>query len=67
MPQGTIKKLMSGKGFGFIERGSGTDLFFHSSEVKGSSFDQLQEGQTVEFEEGRGQKGPCANSVRLIG
>ena len=66
MPEGKIKKIVSGKGFGFIERDGG-DLFFHSSEVKGTSFDDLQEGQAVEFQEGRGQKGPCATNVRLVG
>ena len=66
MAQGKIKKLVNGKGFGFIE-GDGKDLFFHSSEVKGTTFDQLQEGQKVEYEVGRSDKGPCATSVRLAG
>ncbi len=65
MPQGTIKKLNS-KGFGFI----GTDrddLFFHMSAVQGTTYEQLYEGQQVEYTEGRGQKGPRAESVRPIG
>ncbi|MDB5339683.1 MAG: cold shock protein scoF [Planctomycetaceae bacterium] len=66
MPQGTIKKLVNGKGFGFIKC-DGDDLFFHSSEVKGTTFEQLQEGQKVEYDVGRGQKGPCATSVRVSG
>lgn len=65
MPQGKIKKIVDGKGFGFIER-DGADLFFHSSEVKGVAFDNLREGQSVEFQEGRGQKGPCATAVRIV-
>lgn len=66
MPQGKIKKLLGEKGFGFIEADRG-DLFFHHSECKGVTFEQLSEGQMVEFEVGRGQKGPCANNVRLVG
>jgi cold shock protein len=65
MPQGTIKKLTS-KGFGFIDTGKG-DLFFHSSSIQGASFDELQEGQKVEYTEGRGPKGPNAENVRPIG
>ena len=65
MPQGTIKKLISEKGFGFItgERG---EIFFHSSAVEGVRFDELQEGQTVEFQEGQGPKGPRADNVRPV-
>ena len=63
MPQGTIKKVIADKGFGFIEGDKG-DLFFHHSEVKGATIEQLQIGQQVEFEEGRGPKGPRAENVR---
>jgi cold shock protein len=65
MPQGTIKKLTN-KGFGFIETGR-TELFFHSTNVEGTTFEQLREGQTVEFVEGRGPKGPRAEKVRVVG
>ncbi len=65
MAQGTIKKLISNKGFGFIE-GENGELFFHSSAVEGASFDELREGQTVEFEEGHGPKGPRAENVRVV-
>ena len=65
MAQGTIKKLTT-KGFGFIDTGRG-DLFFHVSAVEGASFDDLHEGQQVEYTEGRGQKGPRAENVRPIG
>ena len=65
MPQGTIKKLISEKGFGFIE-GERGELFFHHSAVQGTPFDALQEGQQVEFTEGSGPKGPRAESVTLI-
>ncbi|MHC4176950.1 MAG: cold-shock protein [Planctomycetota bacterium] len=64
MPQGTIKKLTN-KGFGFIE-GEGGDIFFHSSSVEGTTFEALSEGQQVEYEEGRGPKGPRAENVRLV-
>ena len=65
MPQGTIKKLISDKGFGFIQ-GERGELFFHHSAVEGVSFDSLQEGQTVEFDEGRGPKGPRAENVKPV-
>lgn len=64
MPEGKIKKLLTDKGFGFIE-GDGNDLFFHHSEVQGTTIEDLAEGQTVEYEIGQGRKGPCAVSVRL--
>jgi len=64
MPQGTIKKLTD-KGFGFIE-GERGELFFHSSSLQDVNFDSLSEGQQVEFEEGRGPKGPRAENVRLV-
>ncbi|HEX6987451.1 MAG TPA: cold shock domain-containing protein [Planctomycetaceae bacterium] len=65
MAQGTIKKLTT-KGFGFIDKGGQGDLFFHTSAVQGASFDDLYEGQSVEYTEGRGQKGPRAESVRPV-
>ena len=64
MPQGTIKTLTS-KGFGFIDTEKG-DLFFHQSALEGVSYEQLREGQTVEFVEGRGPKGPRAESVKVV-
>jgi CspA family cold shock protein len=68
MPQGTIKKLVSERGFGFIAA-SGQELFFHHSSVEGS-FESLSEGQTVEFEvdsapNSKG-KGPRAIQVRKV-
>ncbi len=65
MAQGSIKKLISNKGFGFIE-GENGELFFHSSAVENSSFEELREGQSVEYEEGRGPKGPRAENVRVL-
>lgn len=63
MAQGTIKKLVSDKGFGFI-KGDNGELFFHRSAVEGITFEELTEGQTVDFQEGNGPKGPRAENVR---
>lgn len=65
MAQGTIKKLTD-KGFGFIDTGTGKDLFFHSKALVSGAYDDLYEGQQVEFTEGRGPKGPNAENVRPI-
>ena len=65
MPSGKIKKLVTDRGFGFVESDNG-ELFFHHSEVQGTTFEELQEGQTIEYEVGQGRKGPCATSVRLV-
>ena len=64
MAEGTIKRLTD-KGFGFIENGTGTDLFFHMSAVEGVRFEDLQQGQAVSFTKGQGPKGPRAENVKL--
>ena len=64
MAEGTIKKVTQ-KGFGFIDTGTGEDLFFHSSSLEGVTFEQLSEGQRVTYTEGRGEKGPRAENVKL--
>ena len=51
---GTIKRLVSDKGFGFIAAGDGTEYFFHQSACTGTAFDQLREGQAVTFDVGHG-------------
>ena len=51
MPQGTIKKLVADRGFGFI-KGEQGELFFHRSEVQGVAFEELREGQKVEYQVG---------------
>ncbi|MEQ8787922.1 MAG: cold shock domain-containing protein [Pirellulaceae bacterium] len=66
MPQGQIKKLVSDKGFGFIRDERGTDVFFHASGLEGISFEELQEGQNVEYSTEQGPKGPRATAVRII-
>jgi CspA family cold shock protein len=62
---GTIKRLVSDKGFGFIATGDGNEYFFHNSACSGVRFDELREGQQVTFERGQGPKGPRAENVRL--
>lgn len=56
MATGTIKKLVSDRGFGFIQQSDGTDLFFHRSAVSGVTFDQLTEGQSVTYEKTTDQR-----------
>ena len=63
MPEGTIKRLTD-KGFGFVSTGGPKDMFFHSSNVEGCSYDDLQEGQRVSYNEGMGPKGPRAENLR---
>lgn len=64
MVGGTIKRLVSEKGFGFIAAdGNGGEFFFHKSEVVGGRWDDLREGDRVEFEMGKGPKGPRAERV----
>jgi len=65
MSEGTIKTKTE-KGFGFIDTGTGKDMFFHRSNVEGSGYDTLREGQRVSYTEGRGPKGPRAENVRPI-
>ena len=65
MTKGTIKKLMD-KGFGFITAGGEEDLFFHRNDLEGVEFNNLSEGQEVEFEKGQGRDGrPQAVKVSL--
>ena len=65
MPQGTIKKLIADKGFGFID-GERGDLFFHNSAGQGTTIESLQVGQEVTYEEGSGPKGPRAENVTPV-
>jgi CspA family cold shock protein len=62
--QGTIKRLVSDKGFGFIMADSGQEYFFHQSAC--ASFASLHEGQAVTFQTGQGPKGPRAENVREV-
>ncbi len=65
MPQGTIKKLITDKGFGFIAGEKG-EIFFHHSALVGTTIEALHEGQSVEYDEGRGPKGPRADNVKPV-
>ena len=61
MNTGTVKFFNTSKGFGFITLNEGKDLFFHVSELQGST---INDGDKVEFDIGESQKGPCAVNVR---
>jgi CspA family cold shock protein len=60
---GKVKWLNNAKGYGFIERDGGSDVFVHFSAVQGNGFRTLEEGQAVEFEIVDGPKGPQAGNV----
>ena len=63
---GTVKWFNSEKGYGFISREGGSDLFVHYSAIEGSGYRSLEEGQAVEFEVTQGPKGDQAQSVRVV-
>jgi CspA family cold shock protein len=64
METGTVKWFNDAKGFGFISRQNGTDVFVHFSAIQAGGFRSLQEGQTVEFDVTKGPKGFQAENVR---
>ncbi len=63
---GTVKWFNESKGYGFIEREQGSDLFVHFRSIVGSGFKTLKEGQRVSFVEVDGQKGPQADQVQVV-
>jgi len=63
---GTVKWFNEAKGFGFIERESGPDVFAHFRAINGSGFKTLLEGQTVEFTVTEGEKGPQAEDITVV-
>jgi CspA family cold shock protein len=63
---GTVKFFNTEKGYGFISQSEGEDVFVHYSNIEGSGFRSLEEGQSVEFEIGPGRKGPEALNVRVV-
>ena len=66
MPKGTIRRLITDRGFGFIQTADGKDLFFHCNELQGVGFAVLRQGQEVEFETNWGPDGrQRAAKVRL--
>jgi len=66
MPVGTVKFFNNEKGYGFISRDEGEDVFVHYSNISGEGYRSLEEGQSVEFEIGPGRKGDEALNVRAV-
>jgi CspA family cold shock protein len=64
--KGKIKRLIRGRGFGFISAEDGTEVFFHRSALEGMNFDTLEEGDSVEFDLEKGNRGPRAVNVRVV-
>ena len=64
--QGTVKWFNDAKGYGFIAREGGPDVFVHFSAIQAQGFKSLAEGDRVEFEIVQGQKGPQASDVRKL-
>jgi cold shock CspA family protein len=64
--QGTVKFFNNEKGYGFITRDGDKDVFVHHSQIAGTGFKSLTEGQLVEFDLGEGRKGPEAQNVRPL-
>ncbi|UCE18100.1 MAG: cold-shock protein [Gemmatimonadota bacterium] len=63
MEQGSVKWFNENKGYGFIRRDDGSDVFVHYSDIRGEGFRTLEEGQRVEFDIVEGDKGPQAVNV----
>jgi len=66
MATGTVKFFNVEKGFGFISREQGADVFVHYSQIKGEGYKSLAEGQAVEFDVAPGRKGEEAQNVRPL-
>jgi CspA family cold shock protein len=66
MPTGKVKWFNDAKGYGFIEREDGEDVFAHFTAIQSDGFKTLAEGQSVEFEVLNGQKGPQASNVLKV-
>ena len=66
MTQGTVKWFNDQKGYGFIEEDDGEDIFVHHSEISGSGFKSLSEGDRVSFDIGEGKKGLAAQNVKKM-
>ncbi|MGD8626182.1 MAG: cold-shock protein [Anaerolineae bacterium] len=64
---GTVKWFNASKGYGFVERDTGGDVFVHFSAIRGSGYRNLEEGQRVEFNVEQGQKGLQATDVTTLG
>jgi CspA family cold shock protein len=66
MTTGTVKWFNAEKGFGFISRAEGDDVFVHFSAIQGNGYRSLEEGQRVEFDVAPGRKGEEAQNVRIV-
>jgi cold shock protein len=66
MAAGTVKWFNAEKGYGFISRGEGPDVFVHYSAIQMDGYRSLEEGQRVEFDVGPGKKGEEAQNVRMV-
>lgn len=66
MITGTVKWFNDSKGYGFIQREDGPDVFVHFSAIVGNGFRSLREGQPVEFDITQGPKGPQASNVKPL-
>jgi CspA family cold shock protein len=67
MAKGTVKWFNDAKGYGFISQENGPDVFVHHTEIQGTGFRSLSEGQAVEFTITQGPKGPQASQVKKLG
>jgi CspA family cold shock protein len=66
MAEGKVKWFNEGKGFGFIEKSDGGDIFVHFSAIQAGGFKTLTEGQAVSFDVVQGNKGPAAENVKVL-
>jgi CspA family cold shock protein len=66
MSEGKVKWFNERKGFGFIEKDDGGDVFVHHSAIQADGFKMLNEGQRVRFDIQQGNKGPAAENVKLL-
>jgi CspA family cold shock protein len=66
MTNGTVKWFNDRKGYGFIEKDDGSDVFVHHSEIEATGFKSLNEGDRVTFDIEQGNKGPAAVHVKVV-
>jgi CspA family cold shock protein len=64
MTSGVVKRVVDGRGFGFVSSNVGRDIFFHYSELSGVKFQSLREGQKLVYRVGLGSKGLIAKDIR---